>query len=107
MPPISLEEVREAISDTMENDYPTEEIVEKIESSFPELDETYGIYTHMLEPLERKRSIGAMLGIILLSKNDYDSFVEAQKENCRMTPELWDEWQRFLSRANMTPEFRH
>lgn len=79
-------------------------LLEKLRSSFVELDPTDGLHARYGEPKEQEKVESGILSLMALVRNDYEAFTAPQKGPNRLSTTQWQQLQGVLEWAEPTPE---
>lgn len=80
-----------------------EELERILEDMFLELRtvDNSGIYSRLSQDEERNRGMSSIICVVLLLRNQYDSYVDPQAPDDQMTREVWSELQDFVEWVGM------
>jgi len=88
----------------LNDDLSEDEVIEQVPEMFRELDEEFGTYAKLAQNDERKRCLCAIVCALWFVRDRYDSFVQCQSQEARMTVEVWSDFQEFTRWTDMDSE---
>lgn len=107
-PPLAAkEDVQNFVSGICAGTLGSDDVQEKLQVMFGELDKSKGIYAQVEEFGEQQRVMCAMMSVYWLLGDHHNSFIEAQPAGKSMSTSLWGDWQAFVSYTDLSEETVH